>query len=174
MTGFRRPTGRRRGRRNVNLSIALRKIGLSDWQGAARVAPHADSVHDFLEQKVLFETGERGLAWLHGRYAPIGMAAVVELDYLEPALVDVESSSLRTAVWCVSHLPDTLPRPTASALRTPSTAAASCCMRRCSRNHHRRHDRGDSWRRRLGREVHRAEPALRRRPHEGKRHAESV
>ncbi|WP_240129133.1 hypothetical protein [Collinsella sp. BIOML-A5] len=53
------------------------------------------------------------------------MAAVVELDYLEPALVDVESSSLRTAARCVSHLPDTLPRPTASALRTPSTAAAS-------------------------------------------------
>lgn len=59
--------------------------------------PHADSVHDFLEQKVLFETGERGLARLHGRYALIGMAAVVELDYLEPALVDVERSSLRTA-----------------------------------------------------------------------------
>ena len=53
------------------------------------------------------------------------MAAAVELDYLEPALVDVESSSLRTAAWCVSHLSDTLPRPTASALRTPSTAAAS-------------------------------------------------
>ena len=30
------------------------------------------------------------------------------------------------------------------------------------------------WRRRLGREVHRAEPALRRCPHEGKRHAEFV
>ncbi len=41
--------------------------------------------------------------------------------------------SLRTAVWCASHLPDTSPRPTASALRTPSTAAVSCCMRRCSR-----------------------------------------
>ena len=40
--------------------------------------------------------------------------------------------------------------------------------------HHRRHNRGDSWRRRLGREVHRAEPAFCRCPHEGKRHAESV
>ena len=40
--------------------------------------------------------------------------------------------------------------------------------------HHRRHDRGNPWRRRLGREVHRAEPALCRCPHEGKRHAEFV
>lgn len=42
-------------------------------------------------------------------------------------------SSLRTAAWCASRFPDTSPRPTASASRTPSTVAASCCMPRCSR-----------------------------------------